>query len=114
MVELLVNKLTSIKELDNTYIIYTSDNGYHTGVALRSSDDFVQSMFPLRSPVVFSVPGQFSLPIDKRQLYEFDIRIPLMVRGPGIKPNQTLKVTNNLMNTQTSQLVILVSVCLVF
>ncbi|XP_010745082.1 glucosamine (N-acetyl)-6-sulfatase (Sanfilippo disease IIID), b [Larimichthys crocea] len=65
MVELLVNKLTSIKELDNTYIIYTSDNGYHT--------------------------GQFSLPIDKRQLYEFDIRIPLMVRGPGIKPNQTLK-----------------------
>lgn len=29
-----------------------------------------------------------------------------MVRGPGIKPNQTLKVTNNLMNTQTSQHVI--------
>lgn len=106
MVELLVNKLTSIKELDNTYIIYTSDNGYHTGVALRSSYDLVQSMFPLRSPVVFSVPGQFSLPIDKRQLYEFDIRIPLMVRGPGIKPNQTLKVRNNLMNTQTSQHVI--------
>ncbi|KAG7218755.1 hypothetical protein INR49_007292 [Caranx melampygus] len=47
------------------YVFYTSDNGYHT--------------------------GQFSLPIDKRQLYEFDIRVPLMVRGPGIKPNQTLK-----------------------
>ena len=28
--------------------------------------------------------GQFSLPIDKRQLYEFDIRVPLMVRGPGV------------------------------
>ncbi|XP_069022326.1 glucosamine (N-acetyl)-6-sulfatase (Sanfilippo disease IIID), b [Embiotoca jacksoni] len=65
MVEMLVKKLDSIKELNNTYIFYTSDNGYHT--------------------------GQFSLPIDKRQLYEFDIRIPLMVRGPGIKPNQTLK-----------------------
>ncbi|XP_035039929.1 glucosamine (N-acetyl)-6-sulfatase (Sanfilippo disease IIID), b isoform X1 [Hippoglossus stenolepis] len=65
MVEMLVNKLDSMKELDNTYIFYTSDNGYHT--------------------------GQFSLPIDKRQLYEFDIRIPLLVRGPGIKPNQTLK-----------------------
>ncbi|XP_054468250.1 glucosamine (N-acetyl)-6-sulfatase (Sanfilippo disease IIID), b [Anoplopoma fimbria] len=65
MVELLVKKLESIKELDNTYIFYTSDNGYHT--------------------------GQFSLPIDKRQLYEFDIRVPLMVRGPGIKPNQTLQ-----------------------
>ncbi|XP_075963576.1 glucosamine (N-acetyl)-6-sulfatase (Sanfilippo disease IIID), b [Anarhichas minor] len=65
MVELLVKKLDSIKELDNTYIFYTSDNGYHT--------------------------GQFSLPIDKRQLYEFDIRVPLMVRGPGIKPNQMLQ-----------------------
>lgn len=65
MVEMLVKKLESIKELDNTYIFYTSDNGYHT--------------------------GQFSLPIDKRQLYEFDIRVPLMVRGPGIKPKQTLQ-----------------------
>lgn len=37
--------------------------------------------------------GQFSLPIDKRQLYEFDIRVPLLVRGPGIAPNQIVKVT---------------------
>ncbi|KAK5598527.1 hypothetical protein CRENBAI_008896 [Crenichthys baileyi] len=65
MVEKLVKKLDSMNELNNTYIFYTSDNGYHT--------------------------GQFSLPIDKRQLYEFDIRIPLLVRGPGIKPNQTIK-----------------------
>ncbi|XP_068609013.1 LOW QUALITY PROTEIN: glucosamine (N-acetyl)-6-sulfatase (Sanfilippo disease IIID), b [Brachionichthys hirsutus] len=64
MVEMLVKKLDSLKELDETYVFYTSDNGYHT--------------------------GQFSLPIDKRQLYEFDIRIPLLVRGPGIKPGQTL------------------------
>ncbi|KAM3600590.1 uncharacterized protein V6R79_025502 [Siganus canaliculatus] len=65
MVEALVKKLENMKQLNNTYVLYTSDNGYHT--------------------------GQFSLPIDKRQLYEFDIRVPLMVRGPGIKPNQTLK-----------------------
>uniref|UniRef100_A0A671LUM2 N-acetylglucosamine-6-sulfatase n=1 Tax=Sinocyclocheilus anshuiensis TaxID=1608454 RepID=A0A671LUM2_9TELE len=65
MVEQLIKKLDSIKELNNTYIFYTSDHGYHT--------------------------GQFSLPIDKRQLYEFDIRIPLLVRGPGIKPKQTLQ-----------------------
>uniref|UniRef100_A0A9J7YUB4 N-acetylglucosamine-6-sulfatase n=1 Tax=Cyprinus carpio carpio TaxID=630221 RepID=A0A9J7YUB4_CYPCA len=65
MVEQLINKLDSIKELSNTYIFYTSDHGYHT--------------------------GQFSLPIDKRQLYEFDIRIPLLVRGPGIKPKLTLQ-----------------------
>lgn len=29
--EMLVKKLESIKELNNTYIFYTSDNGYHTG-----------------------------------------------------------------------------------
>lgn len=65
MVDALVKKLEEIQELNNTYIFYTSDNGYHT--------------------------GQFSLPIDKRQLYEFDIRTPLMVRGPGIKPSQTVQ-----------------------
>ncbi|KAG7274029.1 hypothetical protein CRUP_030751, partial [Coryphaenoides rupestris] len=52
MVEQLVKKLNDTKQLNNTYIFYTSDNGYHT--------------------------GQFSLPIGGRQLYEFDIRIPLM------------------------------------
>ncbi|XP_076140143.1 glucosamine (N-acetyl)-6-sulfatase (Sanfilippo disease IIID), b [Alosa pseudoharengus] len=64
MVEILVKKLEELKELDNTYIFFVSDNGYHT--------------------------GQFSLPIDKRQLYEFDIRVPLMVRGPGVKAKLVL------------------------
>ncbi|XP_053124957.1 N-acetylglucosamine-6-sulfatase-like [Hemicordylus capensis] len=63
MVEKVLGRLNSLSLLSNTYVFYTSDNGYHT--------------------------GQFSLPIDKRQLYEFDIRVPLLVRGPGIKPNQT-------------------------
>ncbi|XP_062373770.1 N-acetylglucosamine-6-sulfatase isoform X2 [Sardina pilchardus] len=63
LVEKLVKQLEARGELDNTYIFFTSDNGYHT--------------------------GQFSLPMDKRQLYEFDIRVPLLVRGPNIKPNQT-------------------------
>uniref|UniRef100_A0A803V8A7 N-acetylglucosamine-6-sulfatase n=1 Tax=Ficedula albicollis TaxID=59894 RepID=A0A803V8A7_FICAL len=66
LIEKLVKKLEVNGELDNTYIFYTSDNGFHT--------------------------GQFSLPIDKRQLYEFDIKVPLLVRGPGIKPNQTNKM----------------------
>ncbi|XP_012680860.2 N-acetylglucosamine-6-sulfatase [Clupea harengus] len=63
LVEKLVKRLEMRGELENTYILFTSDNGYHT--------------------------GQFSLPMDKRQLYEFDIRVPLLVRGPNIKPNQT-------------------------
>ncbi|XP_043565600.1 N-acetylglucosamine-6-sulfatase [Chiloscyllium plagiosum] len=63
LVEKVVKKLDAIKELENTYIFFTSDNGYHT--------------------------GQFSLPIDKRQLYEFDIKVPLLVRGPGIKPTSS-------------------------
>uniref|UniRef100_A0A8C0IV89 N-acetylglucosamine-6-sulfatase n=1 Tax=Chelonoidis abingdonii TaxID=106734 RepID=A0A8C0IV89_CHEAB len=66
LIEKLVKKLELLGELDTTYIFYTSDNGFHT--------------------------GQFSLPIDKRQLYEFDIKVPLLVRGPGIKPNQTNKM----------------------
>lgn len=65
LVEKVIKTLEQVKELNNTYIFYTSDNGYHT--------------------------GQFSLPIDKRQLYEFDIRVPLLVRGPGIKPKQNIK-----------------------
>uniref|UniRef100_A0A8C7L1N1 N-acetylglucosamine-6-sulfatase n=1 Tax=Oncorhynchus kisutch TaxID=8019 RepID=A0A8C7L1N1_ONCKI len=63
LVEKVVKRLEVRGELDNTYIIFTSDNGYHT--------------------------GQFSLPLDKRQLYESDIRVPLLIRGPNIKPNQT-------------------------
>ncbi|XP_044136420.1 N-acetylglucosamine-6-sulfatase [Bufo gargarizans] len=65
LVEKLLKQLQARGELDNTFIFFTSDNGYHT--------------------------GQFSLPIDKRQLYEFDIKVPLLVRGPGVKPNQTSK-----------------------
>lgn len=61
MVEDIVNTLDKLKLLDSTYIFFASDNGFHL--------------------------GQFSLPNDKRQMYDFDIRVPLVVRGPGIKAN---------------------------
>jgi len=61
--DLLSNVLNALKDeelTNNTYLFFSSDNGYHL--------------------------GQFSLPWDKRQMYEFDIRVPLMVSGPGVIP----------------------------
>ena len=59
LVESIMNALNETDLLDDTYIMFSSDHGYHT--------------------------GQFSLPYDKRQPYEFDLRIPLLIRGPGVK-----------------------------
>ena len=55
----------------NTYIFFISDNGYHI--------------------------GQHRLTHGKRTAYEEDIRVPLMVRGPGVPAGRTLKhqVLNN-------------------
>lgn len=58
MVEQIVTQLEEAKILDDTYIIYTSDNGYHI--------------------------GQHRLPPGKECGYEEDIRVPLYVRGPGV------------------------------
>lgn len=33
--------------------------------------------------------GEFNIPMDKRQPYDFDTRIHLLARGPGIKPGTT-------------------------
>lgn len=60
--ELVENMIIQLKRMnlyDNTYIVFTSDNGYHL--------------------------GQFAMPFDKRMPYETDIRIPFIVTGPGIR-----------------------------
>ena len=50
--------------IDNhTYVIFTSDHGFHL--------------------------GQFNLGVAKRQIYDTDLRVPLMVRGPGLKKGTT-------------------------
>ena len=58
MIEAIYNALDKMGELNNTYWIYTADNGFHS--------------------------GQFGMGWDKRQLYEEDIRVPFAVAGPGI------------------------------
>jgi arylsulfatase A-like enzyme len=54
----LVKTLKDLNILDNTYIFFSSDNGFHL--------------------------GQHRLPPGKETPYEEDIRLPLFVRGPGI------------------------------
>ncbi len=59
-----VEALTRSGALDRTYILFTSDNGFHL--------------------------GQHRMPMGKRTAYEEDIRVPLIVRGPGVPPGRTL------------------------
>ncbi|KAL4867826.1 hypothetical protein BDV12DRAFT_186379 [Aspergillus spectabilis] len=62
LVDTLLTKLESTGQLENTYVIYSSDNGFHI--------------------------GHHRLPPGKSTSYDEDIRVPFFVRGPGIKPGQ--------------------------
>ncbi len=59
-----VAALVDTKQLDNTYVVLTSDNGFHL--------------------------GQHRLAPGKQTAYEEDIRVPLMVRGPGVPAGAVL------------------------
>ncbi|XP_057663660.1 N-acetylglucosamine-6-sulfatase-like isoform X2 [Diorhabda carinulata] len=69
LVQGVVSKLEMLDLLKDTYIIFTSDHGFHI--------------------------GQFSQPWDKRQPYETDIRVPFIVSGPKIpaKSSETFPIS---------------------
>jgi N-acetylglucosamine-6-sulfatase len=58
----MMNQLAATGKLDNTYIIFTSDNGF--------------------------MHGEHRVPQGKVVLYEPSIRVPLIIRGPGIPAGQ--------------------------
>ena len=62
--------LKTLNILDNTYMFYMGDNGQHL--------------------------GDYRLPGGKRQAYDTDIRVPFLVRGPGIEGGK--KVTEIVQN----------------
>lgn len=69
--ELIGNLVRSLDEagaLANTYIILTSDNGYHL--------------------------GEHRIVAGKGTIFEEAIRVPLIVRGPGVSPGQTQSLTS--------------------
>jgi arylsulfatase A-like enzyme len=55
----LMHTLRATKQLDDTYIVFASDNGFHL--------------------------GQHRMPAGKQTPYESDIHVPLLVRGPGVR-----------------------------
>jgi arylsulfatase A-like enzyme len=54
----LVRELRRLGQLRNTYIVFTSDNGFHS--------------------------GEHRLPAGKQTAFDEDLRVPLLVRGPGV------------------------------
>lgn len=71
LVETLIQTLEQTGQLENTYIFFMSDNGFHL--------------------------GEHSLPSGKGTPYEEDIHVPLIVRGPGITPGtQVSQMTANI------------------
>ena len=64
-VQAIIQTLRDTNQLDNTYIFFSSDNGFHL--------------------------GQHRLPAGKNTEFEEDLRVPLIVRGPGIPNGRVLE-----------------------
>jgi N-acetylglucosamine-6-sulfatase len=76
MVAAIVGKLQEKGLLENTYIVFTSDNGFFN--------------------------GEHRIPVGKHLFYEEALRVPLVIRGPGVPADETrTQMVNNLDLTAT-------------
>ncbi|CAA9459859.1 MAG: Putative sulfatase [uncultured Rubrobacteraceae bacterium] len=75
MVAGLVDELRAAGELDNTYVFFTSDNGYHF--------------------------GEHRINQGKRTVYEETVRVPLAVRGPGVPAGAVEQMALNIDHAPT-------------
>ena len=69
MIAALIARLDHYGILDNTYIVFSTDNGYHI--------------------------GQHRLQPSKQCAYREDTNIPFIVRGPGVGVNQTSEIVTS-------------------
>jgi N-acetylglucosamine-6-sulfatase len=63
LVQAVVNKLATKGLLSDTYVVFTSDNGWHL--------------------------GEHRIPKEKGKAYEESIHVPLLIRGPGVTAGST-------------------------
>ena len=65
----MVGLLLDVVDLSETYFFFASDNGYHL--------------------------GHHRLPPGKREIFDHDVRVPLVVAGPGIVPGVRTELVGN-------------------
>ena len=82
LVEAVVDKLSDKGVLDDTYVLFTSDHGFHMGehrLGNEASQDEADG----------TAPG------GKNSMYEEDIRVPLWIRHPGISVSSVDELIGN-------------------
>ncbi len=85
LVEDLIQQLKEKNLLENTFVIFTSDNGFHLG-----EKKYFKKFMENFSKIISQFLANWAQPWDKRLPYETDIKIPLIIRGPNIPANKII------------------------